>query len=138
MSKRLGFPFSPFLTVSHRYIFLDGPLPIPVFSFDAELLTDATFEHIIGRLRAEAPATFRSLRPLGPWAPPEEAGDSLTLRWSRTVAGSKESGSLAVFPDPKGARLRLEGRMKGWSGFLFFGLLRWRTDRLLDRFVEEL
>jgi hypothetical protein len=41
-------------------------------------------------------------------------------------------------PDPKGAHLRLEGRMKGWSAFLLFGLLRWRTDRLLDRFVEEL
>jgi len=28
--------------------------------------------------------------------------------------------------------------MKGWAGILLFGLLRWRTDRLLDRFVEEL
>jgi hypothetical protein len=45
---------------------------------------------------------------------------------------------LTVTPDPKGAHLRLEGRLKGWTGFVLLGLLRWRTDRLLDRFVEEL
>ena len=60
------------------------------------------------------------------------------LRWTRTVAGAVESGELILAPDPRGAHLRLEGRMKGWSAFLLFGLLRWRTDRLLDRFVEEL
>jgi hypothetical protein len=110
----------------------------PVFSFEAELLTDAPFDHIAGRLRSEAPAGFKCLRSLQGWAPPEESPDRLVLHWERTLAGAEESGELALFPDPKGARLRLEGRMKGWAGFLFFGLLRWRTDRLLDRFVEEL
>jgi hypothetical protein len=110
----------------------------PVFSFEAELLTDAPFEYIAGRLRSKSPSVFRSLRPLGVWAGPEEAGAQLTLRWSRLLGGAEESGVLVVFPDPKGARLRLEGCMKGWSAFIFFGWLRWRTDRLLDRFVEEL
>jgi hypothetical protein len=49
-----------------------------------------------------------------------------------------EQGILCIRQDEKGAHLHLEGRMKGWSGFLFFGVMRWRTDRLLDRFVEEL
>jgi hypothetical protein len=110
----------------------------PVFSFEAELLTDAPFEHIAGRLREQAPGAFRSLRPLRDWAAPEEAGGQVLLSWVRDWPGAAESGRLAVVPDPKGARLRLEGRMKGWSGFLFFGMLRWKTDRLLDRFVEEL
>ncbi len=110
----------------------------PVFSFEVELLTDAPFDHIVGRLRNEAPSVFKSLRPLGVWAVPEESPGSLVLHWERAVAGAEESGELMLFPDPKGARLRLEGRMKGWAGFLFFGLMRWRTDRLLDRFVEEL
>jgi hypothetical protein len=110
----------------------------PVFSFEAELLTDAPYEHVVGRLRNQAPAAFKSLRPLGAWAGPEEAEGLLVLRWFRTVAGAHESGELTLRPDPRGAHLRLEGRMKGWAGFLWFGLLRWRTDRLLDRLVEEL
>ncbi|BDU69478.1 hypothetical protein GETHOR_15790 [Geothrix oryzae] len=110
----------------------------PVFSFEAELLTDAPFDHIVERLRAAPPQLFKSLRPLSRWAAPEVVADGVILRWTRTMAGAEESGELTLRPDPKGAHLRLEGRMKGWAGFLFFGLLRWRTDRLLDRFVEEL
>ena len=110
----------------------------PVFSFEAELLTDAPFDHLVGRLRQEPPQTFKSLRALGVWGAPELVGDRLRLHWSRRVLGAEESGELTLSPDPKGAHLRLDGRMKGWTGFLCFGLLRWRTDRLLDRFVEEL
>jgi len=110
----------------------------PVFSFEAELLTDAPFEHITGRLQNEGPARFKSLRPLRDWATPEPAGEGLALRWERTLPGAVESGWVAVSPNPKGAHIRIEGRMKGWSAFFFFGWLRWRTDRLLDRFVEEL
>jgi len=109
----------------------------PVFSFEAEILTDAPYGHILGRLKS-GPKTFKSLRAIEGWSPAEEAGDRLILRWTRILAGAEESGQLTVTPDPKGAHLRLEGRMKGWMGFLWFGWLRWRTDRLLDRFVEEL
>ncbi len=62
----------------------------------------------------------------------------IRLRWERHVAGTLEQGALRIRQDERGAHLHLEGRMKGWSSFIFFGLLRWRTDRLLDRFVEEL
>ena len=110
----------------------------PVFSFEAELLTDAPYEHIVGRIRHESPTAFKSLRSVRGWAPLEDSEGRLVLRWTRTVAGAVESGELILAPDPRGAHLRLEGRMKGWSAFLLFGLLRWRTDRLLDRFVEEL
>ena len=110
----------------------------PVFSFEAELLTDAPFDHLVGRLKGEGPTAFKSLRALSVWATPEESPGALLLRWERSLAGADEVGKLTLYPDPKGARLCLEGHMKGWSGFLFFGLMRWRTDRLLDRFVEEL
>jgi hypothetical protein len=110
----------------------------PVFSFEAELLTDAPYDHIVGRLQHESPAVFKSLRSVRGWGPLEAGEGCLVLRWTRTVVGATESGELILAPDPKGAHLRLEGRMKGWSAFLLFGLLRWRTDRLLDRFVEEL
>ena len=110
----------------------------PVFSFEAELLTDAPFEHIAGRLRNEGPAAFRSLGVLRVWAPPAGDAGKLVLHWMRVTAGAEESGTLILSPDARGAHLHLEGRMKGWAAFLLFGLLRWRTDRLLDRFVEEL
>ncbi|HCZ32633.1 MAG TPA: hypothetical protein DHV93_03740 [Holophagaceae bacterium] len=110
----------------------------PVFSFEAELLTDAPYDHAAARLRQEGPQAFNSLRPLATWGALEEGDGRLALCWNRRVAGAEEAGTLVLSPDPKGAHLRLEGRMKGWSAFLLFGLLRWRTDRLLDRFVEEL
>lgn len=110
----------------------------PVFSFEAELLTDAPFDHAAARLRGEGPQAFRCLRPLSAWGVPAEGEGRLVLCWDRRVAGAEEAGTLVLSTDPKGTHLRLEGRMKGWSAFLLFGLLRWRTDRLLDRFVEEL
>jgi len=110
----------------------------PVFRFEAELLTDAPLEHIVGRLQRPGPQSFKCLRPLGTWAALEEVSGQWVLGWTRTIAGAEESGSLTLASDAKGAHLRLDGHMKGWAGFLLFGLLRWRTDRLLDRFVEEL
>jgi len=110
----------------------------PVFSFEAELLTDAPFDLVAERLRAIGPAGFRSLQALRDWQAPTVEGPCVVLRWSRVLAGSEESGALVLSPDPKGAHLRLEGRLKGWTGFLLLGWLRWRTDRLLDRFVGEL
>lgn len=111
----------------------------PVFSFGAEVLTDAPFGHIREKVSgAGSPAGFRCLKPLQVWGPVEAGPDEIRLRWERRRTGSEESGCLVIRPDPKGAHLRLEGRMKGWTGLVFFGLLRWKTDRLLDRFVEEL
>lgn len=110
----------------------------PVFSFEAEVLTDATFEVVAARLEAAGPEGFRCLRALRDWQAPEIEAERRTWRWSRAAAGVEESGALILSPDPKGAHLRLQGRLKGWSGFLLLGWFRWRTDRLLDRFVEEL
>lgn len=111
----------------------------PVFSFEAEILTDAPFAHIAGRLEAlAAPSELRCLAPLRSWLPLAIGPEQLTLAWERRVAGAVEQGCLVIRPDVRGSHLLLEGRMKGWAGFLLFGLLRWRTDRLLDRLVEEL
>ena len=111
----------------------------PVFHFEAEVLTDAPFTAIAARLGGLAsPAELHCLGPLRDWLPLERTDDGLVLRWRRAWGGSEESGELRILPDPKGAHLRLEGRLKGWTGFLLLGLLRWKTDRLLDRFVEEL
>ena len=111
----------------------------PVFRFEAEVLTDAPFAAISARLgRLASPSDLPCLRPLQGWLPPELGEERLVLRWRRARGGSEESGELRITPDPKGAHLRLEGRLRGWTGFVLLGLLRWRTDRLLDRFVEEL
>lgn len=110
----------------------------PVFSFEAEILTDAPYAPVAERVRESGPEGFRSLRSLRRWGPPEAGEDQLVMRWRRSLAGTEESGALTIQADPRGAHLRLEGRLKGWTGFLLLGWLRWRTDRLLDRFVEDL
>jgi hypothetical protein len=111
----------------------------PVFTFEAEILTDAPFEQVAARLQAlGSPAELRSLKAFRRWQPVEVAADALSLRWERSRVGALEQGHILIRPDDRGAHLRLEGRLKGWSGFLLLGMLRWRTDRLLDRFVEDL
>jgi hypothetical protein len=111
----------------------------PVFTFEAEILTDAPFEQIAARLQGLAsPAELSSLKAFRGWLPVDVAAETLTLRWERSRTGALEQGAIQIRPDERGAHLRLEGRLKGWSGFLLLGLLRWRTDRLLDRFVEDL
>lgn len=79
-----------------------------------------------------------SLRVLREWQPLERDGDHLILRWRRRWWGADESGTLLIAPDPRGARLHLEGSLKGWAGFILLGVLRWKTDGLLDRLVEDL
>jgi hypothetical protein len=110
----------------------------PVFSFEAELLTDAPYDLVVSRLCEAGPLAFKCLRPLGAWTEPVQTPGQLVLRWSHTTAGAEASGALVLAPDPKGAHLRLEGCLRGWMGFLLLGRLRWRTDRLLDRLVGEL
>ena len=111
----------------------------PVFTFQHEVLTDAPFAHIRGRLEAAPlPAGFRSLATLCRWGPVAVESDCLRLTWTRTRAGATEAGSLTVTEVPTGAHLRLEGRLRGWAGFLLLGRLRWKADGLLERFVEEL
>ncbi len=110
----------------------------PVFRFEAELLTDAPLEVIEARLSQVGPGGFRSLRPFKAWQPLVTSSTGLELTWQHRGAWVEESGRLTLGPDSRGTHLRLEGRLKGWAAFLLLGWLRWRTDRLLDRFVEEL
>jgi hypothetical protein len=111
----------------------------PVFRFESEVLTDAPFESIGARLAAlGSPTDLPCLRAFRGWQPLAREDGRLVLRWRHAWLGAEESGSLSISPDPKGAHLRLDGRLKGWMGFVLLGLLRWRTDGLLDRFVEDL
>lgn len=111
----------------------------PVFRFESQVLTDAPFEAISARLAGlGSPAELRCLRAFQGWQPLAWEDGRLVLRWRRAWLGAEESGILSISPDPNGAHLRLEGRLKGWMGFVLLGLLRWRTDGLLDRFVEDL
>ncbi|MCE1228320.1 MAG: hypothetical protein LWX11_02345 [Firmicutes bacterium] len=110
----------------------------PVLSFQSELLTDAPFELIQARLQDESTAGFRCLRRFKGWRPVVFDGEALCLVWEQRIWGASEQGRLCFRPDPKGAHLRLEGRMKGWTGFAAFAWLRWRADHLLERLVAEL
>ena len=108
----------------------------PVFRFGSEILTDAPLALVAECLAT--PDRLRCLKPLGAWSPVQLAEETVGLRWERAWAGALETGQLTATVHPRGAHLRLEGQLRGWAGFLCLGLLRWRTDRLLDRLVEEL
>lgn len=111
-------------------------MKMPVFKFQEEVLTDAPLATI--RTRLATPATLVSLKACRGLRSLEEEGEELTLRWHHTWLGAVEEGTLRVQPHEKGAHLRLDGRLRGWGAFLLFGWMRWRTDRLLDRFIQEL
>jgi len=108
----------------------------PVFRFEEALLTDAPLPVLHARLTApESLACLKGCRGLRPL---EVAGEELTLRWQHARPGSVEEGTLRVRPHPQGAELHLQGRLKGWGAFLLVGWVRWRTDRLLARLIQEL
>jgi hypothetical protein len=106
----------------------------PVFRFQEEVLTDAPLALVKERLQAGLP----SLKACPGLRSPEFSGDGLILRWQHHALGAVEEGTLRVEPHEKGAHLRLDGRLRGWSAFLLLGWMRFRTDRLLDRIVRDL
>jgi len=108
----------------------------PVFRFLEERLTDAPVAAFRDRLRT--PGALASLRACPGLQPLEEEGEELVLRWHHPFPGAVEDGTLRVLPHERGARLCLNGRLRGWGAFLLLGWMRWRTDRLLDRLVREL
>ncbi|HJV21874.1 MAG TPA: hypothetical protein VJ570_04210 [Holophagaceae bacterium] len=107
----------------------------PVFSLHSEILTDAPLALLSARLAD--PASMACLRPFGPWSTSAE-GEWLQLTWQRRRLGSEEFGLLTISPHERGAHLQLEARHRGWTSFASFGILRWKTDQLLERLVEEL
>ncbi|GLH72398.1 hypothetical protein GETHLI_09000 [Geothrix limicola] len=110
-------------------------MAVPVLGFEAEILSDAPFDVVAARLRE--PRSLKCLRPFGPWML-AEAEDQLVLTWTRRRLGSQEHGELYLANHERGVHLRLKARHRGWMAFCSFGLLRWHSDRLLDRLVEEL
>lgn len=112
---------------------------VPVFTFQDEVRTDAPFAHIQARLQAGAsPWGFRALGRLGAWECQAGEGGALRLQQDRRWAGAEARLRLTIREDGAGAHLHLEGRIRGWAGFLGLGRLRWQADGLLVRFVEDL
>ena len=107
-----------------------------MFRFQEERITDAPMEVL--RARLAAPSGLACLKPFPGLHPVEDDGVDLALRWHCTRLGAVEDGTLRVMPHERGAHLRLDGRLRGWSAFLLLGWMRFRADRLLDRLVREL
>ena len=111
----------------------------PVFTFQDEVRTDAPFGHIQGRTAQGGPPWgFRALGSLGAWERLEAGEGTLHLRHTRIRAGAQETCDLIIRGDGAGSHLQLQGRIRGWAGFLLLGRLRWKADGLLTRFVEDL
>jgi hypothetical protein len=108
----------------------------PVFRYQEERDTDAPLS--VFRARLGDPAALASLKACPGLHPLESDGEDLVLRWHHARLGAVEDGTLRVSPREGGAHLQLNGRLRGWGGFLLLGMVRWRTDRLLDQLVREL
>jgi len=108
----------------------------PVFRFQEERLTDAPVA--LFRSRLADPASLPCLRSCPGLRPLEVEGEELVLRWHHSRFCAVEDGTLRVRPHEQGAHLLLNGRLRGWSGFLLLGVVRWRTETLLARLVREL
>ena len=111
-------------------------MKVPVFRFQEERLTDAPVA--VFRDRLSAPGALACLKACPGLHPLEEEGEELVLRWHHLCLGTVEDGTLRVLPRDQGARLRLNGRLRGWGAFLLLGWMRWRTDRLLEHLVRQL
>jgi hypothetical protein len=107
----------------------------PVFRFQEERLTDAPLAEF---QRLAAPGGLVSLRGCPGLGSLESEGEDLVLRCHHAWMGAVLDGTLRVMPHERGAHLRLNGRLRGWTAFLLLGWVRWRTDRLLDHLVREL
>jgi hypothetical protein len=108
----------------------------PVFRFQEERLTDAPVA--LFRTRLAEPGRLPCLKSCPGLRPVEAEGEELVLRWHHRCLGAVEDGTLRVRPHEQGAHLLLTGRLRGWSGFLLLGVMRWRTETLLARLVREL
>ena len=108
----------------------------PVFRFQEERLTDAPVA--LFRDRLAAPGGLASLGICRGLHPMEAEGEELAIRWHHPVLGAVMDGTLRVMPHERGAHLRLDGRLRGWTAFLLLGWMRWRTERLLDRLGRAL
>lgn len=111
-------------------------MPTPVFRFQEERLTDAPVA--LFRSRLAAPGDLPCLKGCRGLSPLDVEGEELVLRWHDRRLGAVLDGTLRVEPRDRGSHVLLTGRLRGWSGFLLLGLVRWRTERLLDRLVGEL
>lgn len=106
----------------------------PVFHFQEELLTDAPLEVLHTRLTEGLPC----LKACPGLHPPEASGEALAFRWHHHVLGAVEEGTVRLEPHERGTHLRMDLRLRGWSAFLMVGLVRFRTDGLLERIVRSL
>lgn len=119
----------------------------PVWRYVQEATTSAPLEVVRVRL-----ASLDSALPLSVCAPRlsarmprlwkqtsmQRAEDGLRLHWTACFGGLLEQGTFEVRCEGGGCILRTEGKLKGWPLLWKIGLLGWRSEGLLRRFVAEL
>jgi hypothetical protein len=110
---------APLAVVKARLAAMQSPLPLSVCA---------------PRLGGKPPTAWRQ-QSLELRAEPE---GGLRLEWNASMGGLQETASLVAHAVEQGCRLRVEGRLKGWPLLWKLGLLGWRSEGLLERFVHSL
>lgn len=122
----------------------------PVWRYATEATTDAPMSVVKAKLEAlDSPLRLSVFAPMLGHSEPKawrqestepvvESGDWLRLQWTARLGGLQEAASIAVRAVDGGCQLRAEGKLKGWPLLWKVGLLGWRSEGLLKRFVASL
>lgn len=119
----------------------------PVWRYAQEAATNAPLDVVQARL-----GSLASAWPLSVCAPRlsireprrwrqlslQRTADGLGVAWTAHLGGLQEEATFAVRSTSEGCVLRAEGRLKGWPLLWKIGLLGWRSEGLLQRFVASL
>jgi hypothetical protein len=122
----------------------------PVWRYSQEATTTAPLEVVRAKLAGLGSAALLSVcaprlggrEPAG-WQqenfpPPEAVEDGFRRCWTARQGALLETASFLVKSTETGCLLRAEGKLKGWPLLWKVGLFGWRSEGLLQRFVDGL
>ena len=128
----------------------NGGMKRPVWRYSTEATTDAPLPVVKARLETlDSPLCLSVFAPMlggsGPKAWRQESAEPLAesegwlrLRWTARLGGLEETAGIAVRVADGRCQLLAEGKLKGWPLLWKVGLLGWRSEGLLKRFVASL
>lgn len=121
----------------------------PVWRYSQEATTNAPFEVVLAKLES-----LEEALPLSVFAPrfgrctdswrqtgfpvAAEIQDGIARSWTANLGGIVEEASISVHRTEAGCELRTAGKLKGWPLLWKVGLLGWRSETLLVRFIRSL
>lgn len=110
---------APFEVVRAKLVSLEEALPLSVFA---------------PRLGGRGPRAWRQAS----FEAAAEIEGGIARSWTATLGGITEEASISIHRTDAGCMVRTAGKLKGWPLLWKIGLLGWRSEGLLIRFIRSL